>query len=198
MFIKAPTDTLDYEWDWSVWLPSGDTIAGVTWTVQSGITLANLNPPTNLAAVPNASGGTFAPAAYYWKITAFNANGETTVSNEATATVVSNGTATLTWSQVTNATGYKVYRGTSSNGENHLITTIGSGSTLTYTDTGTTGSAVSPPGSNTAIETLFAPTNATAWISGGTAGNTYTVMCQITTAAGRVAQNTQNLNVVNL
>lgn len=198
MFIKSPNDTIDYEYDWSIALPTGDTIAGVTWTAQSGISLANINPPTNLAAVAVGTGGTFAAGSFFWKITAINSQGETTVSNEATATLVLNGSATLTWNQVTNATGYKVYRGTSTGAENHLITTIGSGSTLTYTDTGTVGSAVSPPGANTAIETLFAPTNATAWVTGGTAGNTYTLTCQVTTAAGRIMQNTQNVNVVNL
>ena len=198
MFIKAPTDTLDYEWDWSIWQPTGDTIAKVTWTVQSGLTLANLVPPVGLAAAAQVGGGTFAAAAYFWKITAINAQGETTASNEATATIVLNGSAVLTWPQVTNAAGYNVYRGTSTGAENHLITTINSGSTLTYTDTGTVGSAVSPPGSNTAIETLFTSTNATAWITGGTAGNTYTVTCQITTAQGRIGSNTQNINVLNL
>jgi hypothetical protein len=90
MFIKAPTDILDYEWDWSVWLPTGDTISSVVWTAESGLTIE-----------------------------------------------------------------------------------------------------VSPAPSH-------ASTNATVWIGGGTAGNTYTLECQITTAAGRVAQNTQNVNVVNL
>lgn len=90
MLVKAPTDILDFEWDWSVWMPSGDTISSVTFTATSGITI------------------------------------ETT-----------------------------------------------------------------PPVSHTA-------TTATVWLGSGTAGTTYTVTCQITTAAGRVAQNTQNVNVVNL
>jgi len=90
LFIKAPNDILDFEWDWSIWLPTGDTISSVTWTVMSGLTLES------------------SPAA----------------------------------SHTTNT--------------------------------------------------------ATVWLGGGTAGNTYTVTCQITTAAGRVGQNTQNVNVVNL
>lgn len=90
MFIKAPTDILDYEWDWSVWMPTGDTISAVTFTAQSGITIE-----------------------------------------------------------------------------------------------------VSPAQSHTG-------TTATVWLGGGTAGTTYTITCQITTTAGRVAQNTQNLNVVLL
>ncbi|MEZ0366794.1 hypothetical protein ACAG26_24275 [Mycobacterium sp. pUA109] len=92
MFIKAPTDTLDYMWDWSEWLAStnGDTIASVAWTASSGITL------------------------------------ETSPATSSTATT------------------------------------------------------------------------ATAWIGGGTVATTYTLTCQITTVAGRVAQNTQDINVVDL
>lgn len=90
MFIKAPTDILDYEWDWSVWMPTGDTIASVAWTVSSGITQESSPAPSH-----------------------------------------------------TN-------------------------------------------------------TSATVWIGSGTAGTTYTITCQITTTAGRVAQNTQSLNVLNL
>lgn len=90
MFVKAPSDILDYTWDWSVWLPENDTIAEFDFTAEAGIVLET-----------------------------------------------------------------------------------------------------SPAASNTT-------TTATAWIGGGTAGSSYTLTCQITTAAGRVAQNTQTINVVDL
>lgn len=90
MFVKASTDVLDFEWDWSTWLTGGDTISTVEWTAESGITVE-----------------------------------------------------------------------------------------------------VSPAPSNTT-------TTATVWIGGGTAGTTYTITCQITTAAARVAQWTQNLTIENL
>jgi hypothetical protein len=47
------------------------------------------------------------------------------------------------------------WRGTATGAENALITTIGSGSTVTYTDTGTAGSAGQPPATSTA--TILAP-----------------------------------------
>ena len=90
MFVKAPSDILDYAWDWSVWLPTGDTISEVDWTAESGITIET-----------------------------------------------------------------------------------------------------SPAESNTS-------TSATVWVGGGTAGSFYTLTCQITTAAGRVAQDTQNINIIDL
>lgn len=90
MFVKAPNDVLDYEWDWSVWLPTGDTISTVSWTAADGLTIET-----------------------------------------------------------------------------------------------------SPASSNTT-------TTATVWLGGGTAGETYNVTCEVTTAAGRVAQWSQNVNVISL
>jgi 6-phosphogluconolactonase (cycloisomerase 2 family) len=54
---------------------------------------------------------------------------------------VDNGTVLLTWvqpTQPTGATGYKIYRSTASGTLGTLIATIGSGTTLTYRDTGLT------------------------------------------------------------
>lgn len=112
-----------------------------------GVTLA----APNVSVAGSTSGGTFAAATYFWVVTATNANGETTKSNEVTAVLTgSTSSAVLTWPAVDGATGYKVYRGTSTTNENKLITTIGSGSTLTYTDTGTAGTTATVPTTNTA------------------------------------------------
>lgn len=94
------------------------------------------------------SGGTFAAGAYYWVVTAINAQGETTASNEVSATLSANQKQTLNWGAITGATGYNIYRGTLSGGENVLVTTVGA--VTTYTDTGTSTTQVSPPDNNSA------------------------------------------------
>jgi hypothetical protein len=38
LFVKDPNDVLDYRWDWSSWLASGETIQTSTVTVPTGIT----------------------------------------------------------------------------------------------------------------------------------------------------------------
>lgn len=37
-FFKSPTDILDYVWDWSSWLPVGDSISTATFTAATGLT----------------------------------------------------------------------------------------------------------------------------------------------------------------
>lgn len=109
-----------------------------------------LTPPSGLAAAAVGSGGTFAAATYFWKITGVNAAGETTGSNEATAVIALNGSANLTWSALpAGTTGVKVYRGTVTNTENVLVATLGA--VVAYTDTGTAGSAASVPAASSAI-----------------------------------------------
>lgn len=105
--------------------------------------------PFNLTAAAVGSGGTFAAGNYFWEVTATTALGETTVSNEATATLVLNGSANLAWNAPNNTvTGFKVYRGTASGAENVLVTTLGP-TVTSFTDTNV-GGAGAPPGTNTA------------------------------------------------
>lgn len=111
-------------------------------------------PPSGLTATAVASGGTFAAGTYYWKITGVNARGETTASNEASVTLVLNGSATLAWSKLpVGTTGYRIYRGTAAGAENILVfQNIGTTQALgsSYTDTGLVGLASLPPVVNTA------------------------------------------------
>lgn len=125
--------------------------------------------PSTLTQTPSASGGSFAAGTYFWVITATTAAGESTKSNEISTTFTGSASSNaLAWTQVLGATGYKVYRGTTAGGEGALITTIGSGATITYTDTGTAGSAGTPSVLNNAA--ILAPTGlgVTPSASGGT------------------------------
>lgn len=197
VFVKSPASTLDYTFDWSLWLPTGDTILTTSWTAATGITIANLSTPSGLTLTPSGTGGTFAAGTYFWKITATTANGETTGSNEVTTTLSgSTSSATLNWPVQPNATHIKVYRGTATNAE-VLLTTL-AGTAVTYVDTGTATTSGSVPGSNTATITTNTSTAATVWVAGGSAGQSYTISGTITTAQGRIDQRTQTINVVAL
>lgn len=95
-----------------------------------------------------AAGGTLANAAYFYKVTAVNVYGESTPGAEGTATSAStNQTANLSWTAVTGATSYNVYRGTVTNTENKLIASV---TTNSFSDTGITGTTLTPPAANTA------------------------------------------------
>lgn len=141
----------------TVGVPTQDSVTGSTviLNVPTGTTITYWglwsNPiaaPSGLAAAAVGSGGTFAAGAQYWKITGINGSGETTGSNEATATLVLNGSANLTWSALpAGTTGVKIYRGTASGAENVLVATLGA--VTSYTDTGTAGTAATPPAVNT-------------------------------------------------
>jgi hypothetical protein len=112
-------------------------------------TTSDVLAPSGLAAAANVGGGTFAAGTYYWVVTGTDAYGETTASNEASAVIALNGTATLTWAALPpGTTGVKVYRGTAPATENVRVATLGA--VTTYTDTGTAGTGATPPIANTA------------------------------------------------
>lgn len=105
--------------------------------------------PTGLAVVAVVGGGTFAANTYFWVVTFTGALGETTASNEVSVAIALNGSANLTWNAPpASVTHVKVYRGTAAGAENALIATLGN--VAAYTDTGTAGSAATPPTVNTA------------------------------------------------
>jgi len=86
---------------------------------------------------------------YYYKVTAYNGNVESSQSiytlattqlnapSGLTATVNSANSITIEWSRVSNATGYRIYRSTNSSG---TYTLIGTSTTTSYTDTGLSAS----------------------------------------------------------
>jgi hypothetical protein len=98
------------------------------------------------------TGGTFTSGAKFWVVTAINADGETVISNEITATLATSGTQVVSWSAVTGSTGFKVYRGTATGAENKLVTTTGV--VTTYTDTGTAGTTATLPVADTTTHAI--------------------------------------------
>ncbi|MBQ2991538.1 MAG: caspase family protein, partial [Clostridia bacterium] len=108
-------------------------------TITSGSTVSYTN--TGLSA------GT----TYYYKVAAYNSIGTSAQSSYASATTnvilptiptgfaasaQSSSSIKLTWTKVSSATGYYIYRSTSSSGTYSKIATITSGSTVSYTNTG--------------------------------------------------------------
>ena len=151
--------------------------------------------PSTLAGAPSGTGGTFSAGTYFWTMTATTAAGESIRSNEISAALSgSTSSNVLTWTQVQGATGYKIYRGTTTGGENALITTIGSGSTVTYTDTGTAGSAGSPPVANNATITAPVGLGVTGSTTGGTlpAATDYWTVTALTAGGETVSSNEVN------
>lgn len=109
------------------------------------ITLLSVPSLNNATTVT--TGGTLAAGTYYYVITATNAAGETTKSNEVSiVTTGTTSTNTVTWTAVTGATGYKIYRGTAS-GQEGVFYSVGA--VTTFSDTGAANTAGTPPTTNT-------------------------------------------------
>lgn len=94
-----------------------------------------------ITAVPSApslstgTGGLFSSGTYYYVVTAINSYGETGSSSESNIAVAPGDTVNLSWTAVTGATNYNVYRGSAS-GQEYLVGS--SGGATTFTDTGDT------------------------------------------------------------
>ncbi|HEX5446503.1 MAG TPA: right-handed parallel beta-helix repeat-containing protein, partial [Pirellulales bacterium] len=103
-----------------------------------------------LQSVSLSAGGSLGVGSYYYVVTALVGGGETTASNlQSVSTNAANQTARLSWSQTLNATGYKIYRGTSPGQQNQLVAVINNGRTTSFADAGGLTSAT-PPATNTA------------------------------------------------
>lgn len=126
--------------------------SGTNGTVPSSNS-TTLAAPTANTPTTATTGGTLAAATYYYKVTAINSIGETLPSAEVSiATTGSTSTNTVTWSAVSGATGYKIYRGTAAGAESVYYTV---GNVTTFSDTGGASTAGTPPTSNTT--TIIAP-----------------------------------------
>lgn len=116
----------------------------------AGIAIEQLVPSTLSGSAT--AGGALTAGTYKYYMTVLNANGESTVSNEVTVTTASsNLTATLNWTAVTGATGYKIYRTAAggATGTELLIATLGL--VITYADTAVGAPAGALPTTNTAV-----------------------------------------------
>jgi hypothetical protein len=116
---------------------------------QMGIAFEVLPPP--VLAGSATAGGALTAGVYKYYVTALNATGETSVSNEITVTTAAgNLTAALTWGTVAGATGYKVYRTSAggATGTELLIATLGV--VLLYNDVAVGAPAGAFPTLNTA------------------------------------------------
>ena len=56
-FEKSPASVLDYSFDWSSWLASGQTVSTSTWTADSGMTIDS-DTKSNTKTTAIVSGGT--------------------------------------------------------------------------------------------------------------------------------------------
>lgn len=124
--------------------------------------------PVAITPTTSTTGGTLAAATYYYKVAALNALGSTIGSNEVSkATTGSTSKNTITWGAITGATGYKIYRSTSTGTEQFLATV---GAVTTYDDTGSSTTSPSAPVTNTTHGTesgtflVSNPTNNEIWL----------------------------------
>lgn len=118
-----------------------------------GLAIEVLAPPVQSALATAGTGGTIAAGTYIYAVTAINANGETTRSNEQTiVTTGATSTVTVSWAAVSGATGYKLYK-TADGG--------GTGTELLYKTVGAVTSDIdTAPGSPTgALPTYNSATN---------------------------------------
>jgi peptidoglycan/xylan/chitin deacetylase (PgdA/CDA1 family) len=108
-----------------------------------------VTPPSIGSLTALTTGGTLAPATYFYRLTATSAGGETLPSGAATvSTTTTTSSVKLTWTAPAGATGYRVYRSTASGAETLLVSV---GAVTTYTDTGAlTPGTARPPTSNSA------------------------------------------------
>lgn len=128
--------------------PSDTVLTAVTPTAATPLAapVATLGTKTN-------GGSGFAAGTYYWKVTAINDVGETVGSSELTATLALNDHQPISWLAITGATGYKLYRGTATGAENHLIASVGA--VTSVIDDGTTGTVASVPTTNTTAHRVY-------------------------------------------
>ena len=138
-------------WQWgtfdntTVMLNGADAPQVFDGTTLSPMTLTTLSAPT-ISGITTTT-GTLAAATYYYKVTATNVNGETTASAEVSHVLAAPGGNVVSWGTITGATGYKIYRSTTT-GTEVFLTAVGEVTTFTDDGSITIGSGA-PPSTNT-------------------------------------------------
>jgi len=144
----------------------------------AGIGIEQLSPPVQSALATAASGGTILAGTYKYIVTAINANGETTQSNEQTiVTTGSVSTVTVTWLTVVGATGYKLYKTAAGGGTGTELLYKTVGVVLTDIDTAPGSPAGAFPITNTAVSpgVYAAPTKFFAFLTESVVSTNQTV-----------------------
>lgn len=117
-------------------------------TTLDGTTGTALAPPANVVATPSATGGTLVADTYYYWVTSFNDFGETDAIEVEVTVTGSTAKVVVTWSAVSAAEGYRVYRGDILGGAGAMVYESLLVNVLTFTDTGVAGTLEGPPDEN--------------------------------------------------
>jgi hypothetical protein len=109
-------------------------------------TISMISPPGAPSGTPSTTGGSMATGTYYYELVAFNAYGNTVGGIQSSGISVTGptGSVALTWTAVTGATSYNLYRTTTSgtySGTNLIATGI---TRTSYTDTLATPTSGAP------------------------------------------------------
>jgi hypothetical protein len=99
-----------------------------------------LATPSRPSAASSTTASSLAAGTHYFKVTAViaagGANAYSAGSSEVSITISAGRSVTLSWPAVAGADKYRIYRGTSSNGQSRYMDTTGNQTTFTYTGSG--------------------------------------------------------------
>jgi hypothetical protein len=123
-----------------------------------------LKTPAKPSAVASSTAGVLTAGTHYFKVTAVilsgGGAGYSASSPEVAVSVAAGKSVTLSWPAVTNASRYRIHRGTSSNGQTKFVETSGAQTSFLYTGTGETSGSARTTGSRWTAKNLLELKNA--------------------------------------